>query len=183
MGEIRTPELNIYYGEFRSSILGQIYLAATDNGVFSIRFDQDSAAFIARLAHLIHEPATPSIMHNPDKIAPYRLALQNYFDHKTPIPLDLNVDLSEMTDFQQDILNHIRNLPLGATTTYGEIADQISNPNASRAIGQVLRRNPIPIIIPCHRVLSADGTLGGYGGVMGSERKIALLKHEDIILA
>lgn len=183
MGEKAPPELTLYYGEFRSSILGQIFIAATENGVFSIRFDQDSSAFIARLAHLIHESVTPSIVHHPEKIAPYRLALQNYFEHKTPIPLDLKIDLSEMTDFQQEILKHIRALPFGATTTYGEIADQIGNPNASRAIGQVLRRNPIPIIIPCHRVLSADGTLGGYGGVMGSERKIALLKHEDVILA
>jgi len=77
----------------------------------------------------------------------------------------------------------VREIPFGASTTYGEIAEAIENPNSSRAIGQVLRRNPIPIIIPCHRVLSADGTLGGYGGVMGSKRKIALLKHEGVILA
>jgi len=88
-----------------------------------------------------------------------------------------------MTEFQQQILKIVQLLPMGSTITYGEIADQIENPNASRAVGQVLRRNPIPIIIPCHRVISSDGTLGGYGGVIGSQRKIALLKHEGVILA
>ena len=122
-------------------------------------------------------------MHSNKKTAPYRKVLDAYLNDKTPIPDDLPVDLHQLTDFQQEILGRVRRVPFGATTTYGEIADEIDNPNASRAIGQVLRRNPIPIIIPCHRVLSADGTLGGYGGVMGSERKIELLKHEGVILA
>jgi methylated-DNA-[protein]-cysteine S-methyltransferase len=173
----------LYYTEFKSGVLGQIWLASTDQGLTYLRFDEDSGKFIANLAKSIDPQRQPNILYNPEKLSTYQAALENYCDKKIPIPTSLTVDLSDLTEFQQQILHYVREIPFGASTTYGEIADAINNPNASRAIGQVLRRNPIPIIIPCHRVLSADGTLGGYGGVMGSHRKIALLKHEGIILA
>ncbi|MEJ2510273.1 MAG: MGMT family protein [Anaerolineales bacterium] len=177
------PSSNIYYSEFQSGVLGKIWLAATDLGLKYLRFDDDAAEFIAKIAKSIEHEQQPNILYSPEKLSPYQTAIQNYCQDKTPIPLSLTLDVSELTDFQQEILQYVREIPFGASTTYGEIAEAIENPNASRAIGQVLRRNPIPIIIPCHRVLSADGTLGGYGGVMGSKRKIALLKHEGVILA
>ena len=179
--EYQTP--NLYYSEFQTGVLGQIWLGATDLGLNCLRFDEDSGEFIANLATSIEPNHQPNILFSPEKLSPFQIAIENYCHKNTPIPLSLPLDLSGLTDFQQQILEFVRAIPLGASTTYGEIAEAIQNPNASRAIGQVLRRNPIPIIIPCHRVLSADGTLGGYGGVMGSHRKIALLKHEGIILA
>jgi len=175
--------LNFYYSEYQTNVLGKIWMAATDLGLKYLRFDEDAAQFIAKIAKSIESKRQPNILYNPDKLAPYQTAIQNYCQNKIPIPTSLTLDLTELTDFQRQILNYVREIPFGASTTYGEIAEAIENPNASRAIGQVLRRNPIPIIIPCHRVLSADGTLGGYGGVMGSRRKIALLKHEGVILA
>jgi len=175
--------LTLYYSEFETEVLGPIWLAATDDGLSYLRFDEDVVKFIANLAKSLDPQQQPNIIHNPVKTAPFQQSLKDYCQKKIPIPATLQLDLSALTDFQQQILNFVRGIPFGATTTYGEIAEAIQNPNASRAIGQVLRRNPIPIIIPCHRVLSSDGTLGGYGGVMGSERKIALLKHEGIILA
>lgn len=174
---------NLYYSEFLTDVLGKIWLAATDSGLKFLRFDDKTGTFIANLAKSIEPERQPNILFSPEKFGPYRQALEDYCHDKTPIPSSLPLDLSELTDFQQQILQHVQNIPFGASTTYGEIAEAIQNPNASRAIGQVLRRNPIPIIIPCHRVLSADGTLGGYGGVLGSQRKIALLKHEGVILA
>ena len=173
----------IFYGEVETSLFGSIWLAATEMGICCLRFDRDAGQFISNLAIKVLEDETPSIMHSAEKIQPYASALVDYLDRKITISPDLPVDTHQMTEFQQEILTRVRQLPFGATTTYGEIADEIENPNASRAIGQVLRRNPIPIIIPCHRVLNADGTLGGYGGVMGSDRKITLLKHEGVILA
>lgn len=183
MESLERSGLHIYYAEYHSDILGPLFIAATDQGGYCIDFDKDSATFISTLAQLLPPDPPPSILHSPEKTVPYCSALRNYFNDKTPIPLDLPLDLGDMTDFQQEILQFIRQIPFGATMTYGDIAESIGNPNASRAIGQVLRRNPIPIFIPCHRVINADGTLGGYGGVMGSERKIALLKHEGIIFA
>jgi O-6-methylguanine DNA methyltransferase len=174
---------NIYYAEVQTRLLGSIWIAATDQGICALRFDHDSVEFIAKIAMQVITQEIPNIIHNPDVLRPYRLALIAYLDERIPIPENLPIDLHQLTDFQQQILCLVRELPFGAVTTYGEIAEEIENPNASRAVGQVLRRNPIPIIIPCHRVMSADGTLGGYGGVMGSDRKITLLKHEGVILA
>jgi methylated-DNA-[protein]-cysteine S-methyltransferase len=175
--------LRIYYGEVQTKLFGTTWLAATDRGICCLRFDHDAAQFISNLAMKVLGDEIPSIVHDIARNRPYADALNDYLENKVTIPSDLPVDMHQMTEFQQEILTLVRRLPFGSTTTYGEIADEIENPNASRAIGQVLRRNPIPIIIPCHRVLSADGTLGGYGGVMGSERKIELLKHEGVILA
>jgi methylated-DNA-[protein]-cysteine S-methyltransferase len=183
MSDLDRTGFAIYYAECQTDILGQLFIAATDQGGYCIQFDEDAASFIANLVQQFPSDFLPSILHTPEKITNFCTALQNYFDEKTPIPLDLPIDLHDMTDFQKEILRIVRQIPFGVTTTYGEIADEIGNPNASRAIGQVLRRNPLPIIIPSHRVLNSDGTLGGYGGVMGSERKIALLKHEGIIFA
>lgn len=183
MSDLDRAEFAIFYAECQSDILGQLFIAATNQGGYCIQFDEDAGGFISQLVQQLPTDPPPSILYAPDKTAIYCTALQKYFDDKTPIPLDLPVDLHDMTDFQKQILQIVREIPFGATKTYGEIADEIGNPNASRAIGQVLRRNPLPIIIPCHRVLNSDGTLGGYGGVMGSERKIALLKHEGIIFA
>ena len=178
-----SPPRTVFYTEYQTDLLGPIWIAATNEGVCSLRFDEDSASFIAYLATRVITAEAPSILYSPEETRPYSDALLDYMEERVPIPDDLPVNLHQMTDFQQQILNLVHQIPYGATTTYGEIADQIENPNASRAIGQVLRANPVPIIIPCHRVISSDGTLGGYGGVIGSKRKITLLKHEGVILA
>lgn len=183
MADKNPSDNNLYYTSLETNLFGTIWLAATPKGIVAIRFEEHSADFLANLFSTLNTTQPPNIIHDSDQLQPYIKALQAYFFEKKSIPAALPVDLYDQTIFQQEILNLVRQLPFGATTTYGELADSIDNPNAARAIGQVLRRNPIPIIIPCHRVLNADGTLGGYGGVMGSERKIALLKHENIILA
>lgn len=184
MSDKQKPDsLNLYYDHIDTELLGCLWLAATDHGLFAVRFDQDSPQFLANLLLELDLTEQPNILHDQPRLQPYASSLAAYFTAKTPLPPDLPVDLTGQTEFQQDILTRVRNIPQGATLTYGDLADQTNNPNAARAIGQVLRRNPIPVFIPCHRVLSADGTLGGYGGVMGSERKIALLIHEGVILA
>lgn len=183
MNTTKNPSPRIYYSRLQSSVLGELLISATDVGIQAIQFDEDVGEFITQIIQNFPSDDTPSILHSPEKTKPYCTALRNYFENKISIPLDLPLDLSDMTDFQQEILLFVREIPFGATMTYGDIAENIGNPNASRAIGQVLRRNPLPIIVPCHRVINADGTLGGYGGVMGSKRKIALLKHEGIIFA
>lgn len=173
----------LYYTSLETDLLGTIWLAASERGLIAIRFEEDSADFLSNFFNTLNTTEPINIFHDKDKLQPFIESLQIYFTEKKQIPQALPVDLFDQTSFQQEILNLIRQIPFGSTTTYGELAEKINNPNAARAIGQVLRRNPIPIIIPCHRVLNADGTLGGYGGVMGSERKIALLKHENVILA
>ena len=183
MSEEKPASVNIYYTVLNTELLGSLWLAASEKGLVTVRFDNNSAQFLANLLLDINTQEPPNIIHDESKLEPYTTSLSSYFAEKKPITPDLPVDLSDQTSFQQEILTLIRQIPFGAVQTYGELATATNNPNAARAIGQVLRRNPVPIIIPCHRVLNADGTLGGYGGIMGSQRKIALLKHEGVILA
>jgi methylated-DNA-[protein]-cysteine S-methyltransferase len=85
------------------------------------------------------------------------------------------------TDFQRRVWDELRRIPFGATTSYRELARRIGHPTAVRAVGAANGRNPLPIIVPCHRVIGADGTLVGYGG--GLERKQWLLRHEAEVCA
>ena len=88
---------------------------------------------------------------------------------------DIEVNLIG-TPFQMVVWAHLREIPYGETISYGELARRVGNPNASRAVGLANGRNPVAIIVPCHRVIGANGSLTGYGG--GLERKSWLLEHE-----
>lgn len=90
---------------------------------------------------------------------------------------DLSLRL-DGTEFQRRVWNMLKEIPYGATWSYGELAKRIDKPNASRAVGLANGRNPISILVPCHRVIGADGSLTGYGG--GLERKQWLLAHEGL---
>ncbi len=84
------------------------------------------------------------------------------------------------TKFQRAVWEAMRSIPLGGTVSYGELARKAGYPGAARAVGQAVGHNPIPLLIPCHRVIASDGTLGGFGG--GPELKRALLKQEGVSL-
>lgn len=110
---------------------------------------------------------------------PYARAMRAYLAGQ-PIPLELPVDLSAMPEFTRRVLLACRQIPFGTTMSYGELAALIGQPKAARAVGQALGRNPIPVIIPCHRVIGCGGSLTGFGG--GLEWKRNLLEHEGIVL-
>ncbi|MFK7823980.1 MAG: methylated-DNA--[protein]-cysteine S-methyltransferase [Oligoflexales bacterium] len=102
--------------------------------------------------------------------------LEAYFQGKTR---HFNLPLApEGTDFQQKVWQHLRRIPWGQSCSYGDIAKSCKNPKASRAVGMANNRNPLPIIIPCHRVVGSNGQLVGYGGGLGIKRW--LLQHEGI---
>jgi len=103
--------------------------------------------------------------------------LAEYFDGKRRA-FDLPLLRMQGTEFQQKVWRTLTEIPYGATWSYGELARRIDNPNASRAVGLANGRNPISILVPCHRVIGADGSLTGYGG--GLERKQWLLAHEGL---
>jgi len=109
-----------------------------------------------------------------DRVA---LALEDYF-HGNPAPFpSLDLDL-QGTSFQLRVWQELRKIPYGETITYRELARRLGNPKASRAVGQACGANPVPLIIPCHRVIAADGSLGGYSS--GLERKRWLQRHEGV---
>jgi methylated-DNA-[protein]-cysteine S-methyltransferase len=95
---------------------------------------------------------------------------------------DFSLDLAPIgTRFQQQVWQALQTIPGGETRTYGQVAEQIGRPNAFRAVGHANGRNPISIILPCHRLIGSDGKLTGYGG--GLWRKAWLLQHEGVVLA
>jgi len=103
------------------------------------------------------------------------LQLQEYFAGQRTV-FELPLDLSFGTAFQQQVWRALLGIPSGATTSYGNISQRIGKPQAVRAVGTAIGRNPLSIVVPCHRVLGAQGALTGYAG--GLERKIALLELE-----
>lgn len=95
-----------------------------------------------------------------------------------PIPADLPIDLDLLSPFTRRVLTACRALPFGAIVTYGHLAAEIGCPRSARAVGQALARNPVPVVIPCHRVVGGNGTLTGFLG--GLRWKQALLAHEGL---
>ncbi len=104
-----------------------------------------------------------------------RLQLLEYFRGRRK-SFSLPLDLKDATPFQTRVWNILRVIPYGTTMTYGEVAVRAGSPGASRAVGNACAKNPVPIIIPCHRVIRSDGGLGGFTG--GSGIKESLLRHE-----
>jgi len=85
-------------------------------------------------------------------------------------------DLSGLTPFQRKVLEVVKTIPYGETKSYKWVAERVGNPKAAQAVGQALKKNPYPVIIPCHRVIRSDGKLGGYS--KGTQKKRRLLKEE-----
>jgi methylated-DNA-[protein]-cysteine S-methyltransferase len=107
------------------------------------------------------------------------IELDAYFEGQG-FNFSIPLDMAYGTAFQQQVWKCLREIPTGGTTTYGAISQRLGNPNAVRAVGGAVGRNPIGIIVPCHRVIGASGALTGYAG--GLDRKIALLTLEGIDL-
>lgn len=108
-------------------------------------------------------------------------ALRRYFDGDLAAIADLPVRFDRGTAFQQEVWAALRTIPLGETISYAELAEMVGRPTGYRAVGSANGQNPVGIVVPCHRVIASDGTLGGYAG--GLERKRWLLAHEGVVLA
>ena len=155
------------------SPLGSMTLAATDAGLAGVWFSGQ--------CHLPPELSTssswpqnakhPILIKTAEQLTQYFARARQAFD--------LPLDLSGGTPFQQSVWQALLGIAPGHTTSYGNISKCIANPAAVRAVGAAVGRNPISIIVPCHRVLGADGSLTGYAG--GLERKTALLKLEQAL--
>jgi len=168
----------VYYHQLPNTELGDIWLAVSKSGLVAVDFDISEEEFTNST-----EALTFGRMEESEEFTvEIRNKVQEYIAGNSS-EIDYPVDLEDLSPFQQDVLSAVKGISRGATATYSDVAKMVGKPKASRAVGQALSSNPIPIAIPCHRVVNADGTLGGYGGRMGSERKIMLLKLEGAILA
>ena len=151
------------------SPVGELLLAATDRGLCRISFTPEAALEdVARSFGL-------RVLRVPRRLDPARRQLDEYFAGGRS-SFDLPVDLAPLGEFQRLVLGELARVPFGEVTTYGALAGRIGRPRAARAVGGALNRNPVPIVLPCHRVVGASGSLVGYAG--GLERKRALLALE-----
>jgi methylated-DNA-[protein]-cysteine S-methyltransferase len=158
------------------SPVGPLLVAATDDGIVRISYDADIDAELERLARI----AGPRVLRAPRRVDDARRQLDEYFEGRRDV-FELAVDLRGTAPFAERVLHELALVPYGQTTTYGALAAQAGAPQAARAVGTVMNRNPIPIVLPCHRVIGASGSLVGYGG--GLERKERLLRLEGALLA
>ena len=155
------------------SPLGELTLLASDKGLAGMWFERQEN--LPEPSYRINwlrcdTNACPDVLQNAAS------QLQDYFAAKLQ-RFDLALDLSSGTAFQQSVWQALLTIPFGGTTSYGEISHLIQNPKAIRAVGGAIGRNPIGIIVPCHRVIGKDGSLTGYAG--GLDRKKALLQLES----
>jgi len=144
--------------------IGELLLAGEDNALAMIGFPKGS---------MRRDPESDWIF-NEKPLATARQQLSEYFDG-TRKEFDLPVALNG-TEFQVSVLEALQDIPYGETVSYGEIARRIGRPKAVRAVGAANGRNPIPIVVPCHRVIGSGGDLTGFGG--GLDTKEALLRLE-----
>jgi len=119
------------------------------------------------------EPEPGWVRDDAELAEPVRQLEEYFAGERTDFDLDLQ---PRGTEFQQRVWNLLREIPYGETTTYGALALRLGNPKSVRAVGLANGRNPLPIVVPCHRVIGADGSLVGFGG--GLDRKRALLSLE-----
>lgn len=129
-----------------------------------------------RSLHFGHLPATTAATPSEKMTAPWRRQLQEYFAGRR-LHFTLPVD-PQGTAFQKQVWSVMMEIPCGETRSYGEIARTVGRPGAARAVGMANKRNPIPVVIPCHRIIGSDGSLTGYSGHNGLKTKQALLDLE-----
>jgi methylated-DNA-[protein]-cysteine S-methyltransferase len=157
------------------SPIGPLFVAASDRGLAAISYDTRPEEQLERLARI----AGRRVLRSPRSVDETRRELDQYFAGKRR-DFDLSLDLRALPPFTVSVLRELARVPYGETTTYGELASRVGRPRAARAVGAVMNRNRIPIVLPCHRVVGSTGSLVGYAG--GLDRKTALLRLEGALL-
>ncbi|HEX6399713.1 MAG TPA: methylated-DNA--[protein]-cysteine S-methyltransferase [Actinomycetota bacterium] len=157
------------------SPVGELLIAVTPRGLAYLAFDDEDPD---ELAERLARELSPRILEHPAATDEVRRQLDEYFEGERT-RFQLKLDRRLIRGIARDVLAATARIPFGRTSTYGSIAERIGRPRASRAVGNALGSNPIPIVVPCHRVLRAGGDVGGYAG--GPERKRRLLRLEGAL--
>jgi methylated-DNA-[protein]-cysteine S-methyltransferase len=159
------------------SPLGPLMIAATPRGLVRVSYSQfrDDDAVLADLARRV----SPRVLEAPGRLDRARRELDEYFEGRRT-EFDLSIDWALTRGFTTEVLRATAAVGFGQTSTYAEVAGAAGSPRAVRAAGNSLGSNPMPIVVPCHRVLRTGGALGGYTG--GVERKEFLLRLEGVLV-
>lgn len=162
------------------SPVGPLLLAATDTGLVRVAFDGSltGVGFDAVLATLA-ERISPRVLHAPRRLDGVVRELAEYFAGRRRV-FDVRVDLRLVGGFRRTVLDHLPDVPFGAVAGYGAVATLAGNPRAVRAVGTACATNPVPIVVPCHRVVRSDGSLGGYLGGIDVKRRLLDLESASV---
>jgi len=153
------------------SPVGELTLVASDAGLVAVLWEHDNFDRV-RLGEMVEDDAHPVLIAAATQLDEYFAGKRTAFD----LPLDFRG-----TDFQKSVWAALLTIPFGETRSYGEIARQIGQPTASRAVGAANGRNPISIIAPCHRVIGANGSLTGFAGGIEAKRLLLALENPPLI--
>ena len=154
------------------SPFGSLLLAATSEGLVRVAFDREGHdTVLGALARTI----SPRIMRTPRRLDAAARELDEYFSGRRRT-FEVPVDLRLARGFRRTVLDNLRQIPYGVTRSYAAVAEAAGHPAAVRAVGSACSHNPVPVVVPCHRVVRSDGTAGNYLG--GPEAKAALLALE-----
>jgi methylated-DNA-[protein]-cysteine S-methyltransferase len=152
--------------------VGSLLLAATEKGLVRVAYGvEDHDTVLQTLAERI----SPRILRAPARLGAAVQQIEEYFAGRRN-DFDLSLDYSLSHGFREQVQRHLSQIAYGHTESYKQVAAIVGNPNAVRAVGTACATNPLPVVVPCHRVLRSDGTLGGYVG--GAAAKMALLQLE-----
>ena len=154
--------------------IGRLLVAATAVGLVRIGFEDEGDGPLIELSALV----SPRIMETPGRVDEARRQLDSYFDRGLR-QFDLPLDWRLVGSFGRRVLGRVARVPYGGVESYGDVAVEIGHPRAARAVGNAVGANPMPIVVPCHRVVRTGGALGGYGG--GLPRKRFLLELEGAL--
>jgi O-6-methylguanine DNA methyltransferase len=167
----------ILYSTTLASPIGSLFLAASENGLVALEFDfkpEGKGSLRRGLRQCGGSKDKIAWRESAERMQPYQTEMEEYFAGQRrhfDFPLDLRG-----TDFQLACWRALLAIPYGETRTYGDLARSIGKPQAFRAVGMANNRNPIAIVVPCHRVIASDGTLCGYGGGLDVKRKLLELE-------
>ncbi|MDH6676891.1 methylated-DNA-[protein]-cysteine S-methyltransferase [Rhodococcus sp. LBL1] len=152
--------------------VGRLLLAATDVGLVRVAYPrEDHDAVLAMLAQQV----SPRILEAPARLDDAARQLDEYFAHRRT-RLDVPLDLRLSSGFRRTVLTHLPDIAYGTTASYAQVAEAAGSPRAVRAVGTACATNPLPLFVPCHRVVRSDGSMGQYAG--GADTKRALLTLE-----
>ncbi len=164
---LREGLLDVAYRTIDTPV-GSLLVAATERGIVRVAFASEGHdAVLETLAARLG----PGILKAPARLDPAAREFEEYFAGRRTA-FDLPLDLSLSKGFRRDVLEHLRGIGYGHTETYSEVAVAAGSPRAVRAVGSACATNPLPVIVPCHRVLRSDGSLGGYLGGLAAKRAL-----------
>jgi methylated-DNA-[protein]-cysteine S-methyltransferase len=154
--------------------IGRLGLLAGEAGLVKVTFAHEA---FGEVAERLSARLGARLVQRPERLDQVKRQLDEYFTGRRR-DFDLKLDLSLIAGFALAVAGRLRAIPYGATLTYGQVALSLGRPGAARAVGRACGANPAPVVVPCHRVVAADGRLGGFGG--GLDIKSALLTLEGV---